>query len=315
MRALVFTAAGEVEYADVPEPAPVAGETMVDVRVAGVCGSDVHGVLSPGFRVPPLVLGHELAGEADGRRVAVNPLITCGRCPTCASGATFLCPERQLIGVHRPGGLAPRVAVPRDNLVDLQPGTGWRAASAIEPTANVVHVLRVAESDLSPRARVAVLGAGAIGLLTLQLLLRRGVEDVTVVDLSDARREQAARLGARSTELHGTYDVTVDAAGTAVTRSLALAHLRPGGLSVWVGLASAEPGFDANDLVRQGKRVAGCFAYDHDDFRTAVEAVDDLDVTWVDVVPIAACADEFRGLLHGRSDRLKVVFQVGDDDG
>ncbi|MDQ6524480.1 alcohol dehydrogenase catalytic domain-containing protein [Nocardioides sp. LHD-245] len=310
MKALVFTAAGQVDYREVPEPVAGPGEVLVDVRVAGVCGSDVHGVHSPGFRVPPLVLGHELAGEVGSRRVAVNPLLTCGRCAACGTGSSFLCAERALIGVHRPGGLAPRIAVPADSLVDLGAGTSWRAASAVEPTANVVHALRIAGSDLSPRARVAVLGAGAIGLLTLQLLRRRGVEDVTVVDLAETRRREAVRLGARATDLQGTYDVTIDAAGTAATRSGALSHLRPGGLSVWIGLASAEAGFDATDLVRQGKRVSGCFAYSREDFRAAVAEVDHLDLTWVDLLPMTDCAEEFRELLAGRSSRLKAVFRT-----
>ncbi|GAA4750415.1 2,3-butanediol dehydrogenase [Nocardioides endophyticus] len=319
MRALVFTAAGEVELREVLEPVAGDGEILVDVAVAGVCGSDVHGVLSPGFRVPPLILGHELAGTVDGRRVAVNPLLTCGTCPTCTAGATFLCPERQLIGVHRPGGLAPRIVVPADSLVSLPDTMDWRTASAIEPTANVVHALRIAERDLTGDCRVAVLGAGAIGLLTLQLLRRRGVADVTVVDVAESRRAQAIQLGATGTELQGVYDVTIDAAGTSTTRAAALARLRPGGLSIWIGLADQVPGFDAADLVRQGKRIAGCFAYDRHDFRAAADEVSDLDLSWIDILPLGRAADEFGDLLAHRSDRLKVVFHtdhlVEDNDG
>lgn len=314
MRALVFTAPSEVKLLEVPDPVPGENEVVIDVRVAGICGSDVHGVVSPGFRVPPLILGHELAGELDGQRVAVNPLLTCGRCQACASGATFLCPDRTLIGVHRPGGLAARVAVPTSALVPLSEHLDWRSASAVEPTANVVHALRLGSADLSSSSRVAVLGAGAIGLLTLQLLRQHGVADVTVIDVAKPRLTVARALGATDTELTGQYDVTIDAAGTGASRTSAVTHLRPGGLSVWLGLADQQAGFEATDLVRQAKRITGCFAYTHDDFRAGAEKVRDLDLSWVDLVPLSSAASEFEDLLARRSQRIKVVFTTDERD-
>src|SRR2546430_5873096 len=113
MRALVFTAPSVVELRDVDEPAPRPGEAVLDVAVAGICGSELHGVRTPGFRIPPLIMGHEFAGTTpDGRRVAVNPLLSCGCCDRCRAGQTQLCWQRAIIGIHRPGGFAERVAVP-----------------------------------------------------------------------------------------------------------------------------------------------------------------------------------------------------------
>jgi len=106
MRALVYTAPGRVEMADRPRPVSVEGEIEVGVEVAGICGSDVSGFLGHSARRrAPLVLGHELVGRAaDGRRVVVNPLISCGRCGACLSGAQNLCSTWRLLGMDQTSG-------------------------------------------------------------------------------------------------------------------------------------------------------------------------------------------------------------------
>jgi threonine dehydrogenase-like Zn-dependent dehydrogenase len=316
MKALVFVAAGVVELRDVPEPVPKAGEVVVDVVVSGICGSDIHGVASPGFRVPPLILGHEVAGRLDGRPVAVNPLSTCMTCARCLEGATSLCPDRELLGVHRAGGLAERVAVPSRSVVEIAEPHDWRTASAIEPAASVVHALRIAAADLHPGCRVAILGAGPIGLLALQLLRRMDIQDVWVTDLSPHRLAVAAELGSRGPdmEIDGGFDVVVDAAGTGRTRAESVRLLRPGGHAVWVGLADAVAGFDATELVRQGKRVSGCFAYTHDDFLAATDVVDALTLTWIDLLPLSHGVEEFDEFLSHNSPRLKAVFKPGSHE-
>src|SRR5215213_4965242 len=101
MRALVFTKPGTVELLDAPDPEPAAGEVLVKVRAVGICGSELHGIRSAGFRRPPLIMGHEFAGStADGRRVTVNPLLSCGVCDLCLMGRDHLCRERAILGIH-----------------------------------------------------------------------------------------------------------------------------------------------------------------------------------------------------------------------
>src|SRR5665213_4356045 len=120
MKALVFTGPGVVEVRDVDDARAQQGEVIVHVDRAGICGSELHGIATPGFRVPPLIMGHEFVGHtSDGRRVAVNPLVTCGTCDMCLSGKTQACRSRSLLGVHRAGGFAERVVVPTSSLHDL----------------------------------------------------------------------------------------------------------------------------------------------------------------------------------------------------
>src|SRR5690348_13195678 len=212
VKALVFTAPGQVELLDVPEPDPAPGEVVVEVRAAGICGSELHGARRPGFRQPPLIMGHEFAGTAGGEAVVVNPILSCGHCPECRRGLRHVCREREIIGVHRAGGFAERVAVPATALRPLPPGLPWEAAALIEPAANAVHAWNQAGralgaggdlgggGDLGAEgavgARVAVIGCGAIGLLCAATALSGGAARVEVTDLSPARLAAAQRLGA-----------------------------------------------------------------------------------------------------------------------
>ena len=312
MRALVFTAPGEVQLRDEPAPLVAADEALVTVEASGICGSELHGFRSVGMRTPPLIMGHEFAGTtADGRRVVVNPLVTCGQCPACRSGVSQICANRALMGVHRPGGFAESVAVPRDSLHVLPEGVDWTAAALIEPLANGVHAWRIAGAGEGP---VAIVGAGAIGLVCLLVARLNSSHPVYVADPSPERRAVATRLGATAVasldEADGmAFDTTFDAVGLAATRAAALRHLRVGGTSVWLGLGSADVAFDGNDLVRSEKRVLGSFAYTSDDFSRAVQLSDTVDLSWGTAVPMSAAATMFMELANGRTDIIKAVLR------
>ena len=315
MKALVFTAPGQVELLDVPEPDPAPGEALVEVRAAGICGSELHGARRPGFRQPPLIMGHEFAGTgAGGEAVVVNPILSCGRCEECRRGLRHVCREREIIGVHRAGGFAERVAVPASALRPLPPGLPWEAAALIEPAANAVHAWNQALGAVGAKgamgARVAVIGCGAIGLLCAATALSGGAGRVEVTDLSPARLAAAQRLGAEvaGPGLSGEYDVVIDAVGSAATRAASVAHQRPGGVAVWLGLAEEEAGFDANALIRSEKRVLGSFAYRDEEFAQAMARIGDWDLTWAAGYPLAAAAGIFTDLMNGGLHPLKALL-------
>jgi threonine dehydrogenase-like Zn-dependent dehydrogenase len=315
VKALVFTAPGRVELLDVPEPDPAPGEAVVQVRAAGICGSELHGARRPGFRKPPLIMGHEFAGTgARGEAVVVNPILSCGRCAECRRGLRHVCREREIIGVHRAGGFAERVAVPASALRPVPPGLPWEAAALIEPAANAVHAWNQAGGALgggAQGARVAVIGCGAIGLLCAATALSGGAGRVEVTDLSPARLAAAQRLGADAAgpDLSGEYDVVIDAVGSAATRAVSVAHQRPGGVAVWLGLAEEEAGFDASALVRSEKRVLGSFAYRDEEFAHATALIRDWDLAWAESYPLAAAAEVFTGLMNGGLHPLKALLR------
>jgi threonine dehydrogenase-like Zn-dependent dehydrogenase len=309
MQALVFTGPGVMELQTVPPP-EAGTDVLLSVRAAGICGSELHGFRSVGFRKPPLIMGHEFAGETpEGRRVVVNPLMSCGECDLCAAGRPEVCRSREILGVQRPGGFAERVAVPGSALHDLPAGMSWETAALVEPLANAVHAWRqvaAAEGD-----RVAVVGAGTIGLVSLLVAGRAGL-DVTVVDIVPERLELAERLGAThcGTSLDDEYDVVVGAVGKASTRRSAVAAVRPAGTAILIGLAEPDAGFDANDLVRSEKRVVGSFAYQPQDFVEALELASDMDLDWATPVPLADSQRTFMDLAAGAVLPVKAVIRL-----
>src|SRR5436190_1116836 len=138
----------------VAEPRQGDDEVIVVPEAAGICGSEIEGYLGRmANRRPPLVMGHEFAGtvlaasgsgEWSGRRVAVNPLLSCRACARCMAGERNLCAQRRLIGVHVAGGFAERVAVPAANLMALPDGVDARTGALVEPLANAVHAVGLA---------------------------------------------------------------------------------------------------------------------------------------------------------------------------
>lgn len=314
MKALVFTGPGVVELGEVPEPHPSDGECLVHVRAAGICGSELHGVRHPGFREPPLIMGHEFVGVTDdGREVVVNPILSCGQCDLCRRGLRYICEKRRIIGVHQPGGFAERVAVPAAALIPVPAGLSWTTAALVEPAATALHAWRLARESADGRGdlKVAVIGCGTIGLLCVLSALTDGTAGVDVADLAPDRLAAARRLGAAATgsALDGDYDVVFDAVGTGATRTQALEHLRPGGYAVWIGLANSDPGFDAAGLVRGERSVLGSFAYSDDDFANAAGLLANWDLTWAASYPLSAGADIFTELMNGSPSPVKALLQ------
>jgi threonine dehydrogenase-like Zn-dependent dehydrogenase len=309
VKALVFTGPGVLELQDVAEPEVAEGDVLVQVRSVGICGSELHGARHPGFRKPPLIMGHEFAGtSAAGDRVVINPMLSCGHCELCRGGLRQVCRERQIIGVHRAGGFAERVAVPGSTLRPVPDWLSWDAAAMVEPAANAVHAWN--RSGAGPGARVAVLGCGAIGLLCLLTALDGGAGSVDVTDLDPGRLAQARRLGAAAagSGLTGDYDVIIDAVGTPLTRAQSVQHQRPGGTAVWLGLAQDSPGFDGNALIRSEKRVLGSFAYSDEEFARATELLRNWDLSWTSHYPLTDGAEIFTGLMNGGLDPVKALL-------
>lgn len=236
MQALVFVAAGTVEMRQLPAPEAADGETIVAVRATAICGSELHGFRAVGMRVPPLVMGHEFAGVTEtGRRVVVNPLLSCRECAACLANRPQLCALRGLIGVSRAGGFAEAVAVPDSTLHTLPDSVSFSHATLVEPLANAIHAVGLLPE---PVEEVGIIGAGPIGLLSAEVARRRGAE-VTLAEVAADRRELAERQGFKTVEqLDRQYAAIIDAVGNSVTRAGSVAHLSPGGTTVWLGLAT-----------------------------------------------------------------------------
>ena len=310
MKALVFTDLGVVKIQEVPDVAAGEGEAVVVVDRAGICGSELHGISTPGFRVPPLIMGHEFVGHtSDGRRVAVNPLTSCGECDLCALGKPQLCRSRSLLGIHKSGGFAERVVVPEGSIHELPVDLEFDRAALIAPLANAVHAWNLAGAPKG--LRVGVLGCGPIGLACVEMARYGGAANVTATDLSETRRIVAEKVGADvvGETLEGEFDVIFDAVGSAATHQSSVDHLISGGTTVWLGLASPNPGFDAMSIVRLEKNIRGSFAYSDKEFAKAIDIAPNLDLSWSTTYPLDQGVEIFTALMNGETTPIKALLQ------
>lgn len=270
-----------------------AGEVRVEVRAAGICGSDLHAHAwdaSYGFMAPflPLTLGHEFSGivasvAPDVTEISVGdsivcwPTVTCGTCAACRAGRPGGCEARRVIGLHRDGGFAESVHMPAANALRLPAGLPLDVAALTEPLAvsvNAVDVAGVAAGD-----RVVVLGPGPIGMGIALVAHARGADVLLAGFRDDARLALARDMGipavadlaqvaladAAQAQFGAAPDAVLEATGRPASVADGLAILRPGGVLTVVGIHAEPLLLDLNQLVRGKKQLRGA----HDSTRQA----------------------------------------------
>jgi alcohol dehydrogenase len=326
VKALVYTAPNEVTYRDEPPPSRGADEVLLQIDAAGICGSDMHAYYGHDpRRVPPLILGHELSarvveGPGEGRRVTVNPLITCGRCEYCAQGRDNLCAHRTMIGMTRAGGFAELMTTAASSVVDVPQDISVRAAALTEPAATALHAIAIATRALArplPECSVLVLGGGAIGMLATLLLRSYGVRRVSVGEINALRRTSLAKATNAhvydpAREQPSGADLVLDAVGAKATRNAALSAVKPGGVVMHVGLLDWASEIDMRKLTLAEITLIGTYTYTTADLRAAVAALAAGafgDLAWVEERPLAEGAAAFRDLHEGRSAAAKIILR------
>ena len=315
MKALVYAGDRSVAWIDVAEPKPQPGDEIVDVLVAGVCGTDLGAVRSGRPPIPAgMVLGHEFVGRRrrDGALVTGNPILSCGECRSCKEGRPHLCERREVLGVHRPGAFAPSLAIPAASLRAVGQLDLARAAM-VEPIATALHAWRLSPM---PSGNVAVLGAGPIGMSLLHVLKAFAVQDIIVTDLAPERLAIARACGADqvSDKVTGVYDVVLDTVGAAETRRDAVERVRAGGTAILVGLHSPDLSVAGGVVVAGERTIRGSFAYTPREFDEAIDLAATLDTRWVAKVPFHLSAGTFTHMLNGTADpaSVKVHFHIAD---
>ncbi len=268
MQALQLVAPREIELRKLPDPPdPGPGEVVVRLRACGICGSDMHYYLEDCCAGTPAkypsVLGHEPAGEiaavgpgveslAVGDRVAVEPAVCCGHCEFCLSGKRNLCENvRFMGGVQLPGLMREYAVMAARNALKVPAGMDFVSATAVEPVAVLLHALNLAK--LRVGETVAVMGAGPIGILGVQLAKLAGASTVICADRIEHRLKSAKALGAdavvnvdKQSISDAVFDMThhkgahvvIDAAGKPASINASIASARHGGRIVVVGIPS-----------------------------------------------------------------------------
>jgi threonine dehydrogenase-like Zn-dependent dehydrogenase len=319
MTALVYEAPYQMNIRTVEAPTPGADEVLIRVAFSGICGSELSGFEGKNaLRKPPLIMGHEFSGViaaigaaanrpdlAVGLSVTVNPIISCMRCAECLNGRQQLCGQRKLLSASLPGSNAQFVTARADAVHALPTGISLETAALTEPAACAVHAVEIAMPR--PYDSALVVGAGPIGLFTLQALRNAGVKTLYCADLNAERLAMAEALGAAPVTLNddwrGRVDIAVDAVGAAAARRACITAVRSAGRVVWLGLHEAESPLPVNDLVRREIVCLGSFAYSHRDFRNALDDLAHgrlgLEDRWTRVEPLERGTPCFEELLHG----------------
>ncbi len=268
MQAAVMEGLQQVVCQEVAQPVPDAGEVLLRVRAASICGSDVSRVLK-GHRMYPLILGHEVAGEVAavgpggdpalvGMRAAIIPLIPCMECVYCQQGLYSACTHYSFLGSRRAGGFAEYLTLPVGNLLPLPEGVSFEAGALIEPATVARHAMEMGR--FAPGKCVAVLGAGSVGLMAVQWLRILGAEKILVSDVVTDNLDCARRLGAQVTinareedvvqrmlaETGGGVDLALELAGSPQTLTQAVQVTRPRGSVVLTGNQPKDAVFPAD---------------------------------------------------------------------
>ena len=263
---------------------------LIHVRACGICGSDVHGYDgSTGRRIPPLIMGHEAAGEivavgtevrsvAIGDRVTFDSTVSCGTCPFCLAGEVNLCATRQVVGVscgdyRRHGAFAEFVVVPERILYALPDSLPFEQAALIEAVSIAVHAAKI--SPIAPQGTVVVVGAGMIGLLAIQAFRHFGCSTVLAVDLDPARLALARSLGADQTFLASDpnllsnllaatggegADIAVEVVGAQASVTTAIHAVRRGGAVTLIGNLAPQVEIPLQAVVTRQLRLQGSCA-------------------------------------------------------
>jgi len=342
MNALMLTDYLKLEMVEMPEPEIGPDDVLVRVRACGICGSDVHGYDgSSGRRHPPLVMGHEAAGEVartganvrdlkPGDRVTFDSTVYCGKCFFCVRGDVNLCDNRQVVGVapeeyRRHGAFAEYVSVPRRIIYKLPADFPYEQAALIEAVSIGVHAVSITPVKLGDTA--VIVGAGMIGSVTLQAAKAAGCARIIAVDIENSKLDRAKTIGATDVlnpketnvqsvvlELTGGHgaDVAFECVGYSEPVSTAIYSVRKGGMVTLVG--NLAPNIDAplQYVVTRQIRLQGSCA-SNGEYPQCIDlmsrGVIKVGPLISAVAPLAEGASWFNRLYHHEANLMKVVLQ------
>ena len=276
----------DIRFEETEMPSCGPDEVLIRVEYAGICGSDLH-IYNKGMFIMniPETMGHEFVGTVaetgslvrgfnKGELVTANPMVPCMKCESCLAGSYNTCENLSFIGECRQGCFAEYIVMNEKTLIRIPEGADVMCAALTEPLAVALNICK--RAAFRPEDRVAVLGAGPIGLLTVMAAKALyGVRDITAADLSEERLALAEKIGASHTvkELVGSYDKVIDAAGVPATFNSAVNHAKANG-SVFV-VSIFEKSFESviNTVVAKQISVVGCNVYTAEEMKEAAEAI------------------------------------------
>ena len=294
----VMTAPKEIIFREIDRPEPKAGQILVKIKRIGVCGSDIHVYHGTHpFTSYPVTQGHELSakvavlgegveGFSIGQKVTIEPQVCCGKCYPCTHGKYNLCEKLKVMGFQTTGTASEYFAVDASKVTPLPDHLSYDEGAMIEPLAVTVHAARRFPEIRG--AKVAILGAGPIGILLAQSCKALGADQVMITDLSDYRLGLARTVGADFAVNTGDRDfgealvecfgpdkadVIYDCAGSDITMGQAIKYARKGSTIILVAVFGKPATVDLATLNDHELDLNTSMMYRHEDYVDAIRLV------------------------------------------
>ena len=284
-------------------------------------------------RIPPLILGHEISGIIDkgndsGKKVVLNPLITCSNCDYCKSGREHLCNKRIILGMNRPierqGGFAEYVSIPNKNIYELPKNIDMREAPIAEPCAVALHAVELGEINLKKSlkdCKVLVIGAGAIGLLCGLIISKvKKCDDIVIVEPNDKRLKESLKyLNADGFKpdskniISDHFDIVFDTVGLESTRKEAIRSIKPGGTIIHIGLTQSDGNFDFRKTTLQEIKFIGTYCYTNKDFEKTLSILNNKEIgslEWIEYRNLKDGSSAFREIHEGKCIAPKIILLI-----
>lgn len=336
MKCVALKSAKEFEVKEIEEPVSTNGRVLIDVKKAGICGSDIHSWVSG--EPAGLVLGHEYCGIVTnpgsredlkiGDRVTALPISPCGHCEACNTGNPQYCSETWTnatgLSLTNPGALAPKMAIRPDMVIKVPDNITDEEVAMVEPTAVGLHAVDLANIKIGDK--VLIIGGGIIGLVSAMFAKKAGASLVAVSETNAARGEKAVRLGVADAwfdakdekvlekfygATNGGFDVVIECCGNAPAVSSALMAVKPGGKVVLVGVATAPITIPTVIAVMRELTVLGAIAYTKEEFTMCIDLMAQKKINVLpfvdDIVGLDDVQKSYERLTSGTDDAVKIL--------
>ena len=336
MKCVAIKDVKQFEVTEMNEPIADEQNVIVDVKKAGICGSDIHYWVAG--EPKGLVMGHEYCGVVTdpgsrndlqvGDRVTALPISPCGHCEACLTGNPQYCPETWTyatgLSLTNPGALAPKMAIRPDMVIKVPDNVSDEEVAMVEPTAVGLHAIHLA--NIKVGAKVLVVGGGIIGLVSAMFAKMEGASYVVVSETNEARGNKAVTLGVADewvdakdpnmisnlmTKTNGGLDFVIECCGNAPAVSSALAAVKPGGKVILVGVSLGPVSIPTALAVTHEVDIQGAIAYTKTEFQTCIDLMANKQIEVLkfvdDVVTLEGVQGAYERLTSGTDAAVKIL--------
>lgn len=336
MRSVAIKGVKEFEVKDIPEPIADGKNVIINVKKAGICGSDIHYWTAGG--PVGLVMGHEYCGTVKdvgsredlkvGDRVTALPISPCGKCHACLSGNPQYCvhtwDNATGLSLTNPGAMAPLMAIRPDMVIKVPDNLTDDEVAMTEPTAVGLHAIKLA--DIKVGDKVLVIGGGIIGLVSAMFAKMEGASYVAVSETNSKRGENAVKLGVADeyfnaldpkfmenvmTKTKEGFDKVIECCGNSAAVSSSLISVKTGGTVVLVGVSTEPVTVPLVVSVMHELTIKGAIAYTKEEFKTCIDLMASKKIDVLKFLDSVVGLDEvqasYEKLTSGDSSAIKII--------